>query len=132
MGRKSKKELVREVEETGQFSKDVAKLARACIRSYFKSKSVPKPAGLYSRHSVQTLLRTDFENGFDYAHNHLLNRLSPPPDWNEPTVSWQVYCLLKLLEDMRAHSVPRQFQPGMTLLFFKFCKGCEIPDPPPL
>ena len=132
MGRKSKQELAREIEEVSLFRKDVANLAKQCIRNYFKSKYVLNTDDLFSTHSIQTLLRTDFERGFDYAHSHLLCRLSVPPDWNDPTLSWQVFCLLKLLEEMRSLDIPTMFHPGMILLFFKFCKGWEIPDPPPL
>ena len=132
MGRKSKKELAKEVEEIGQHREDVAQLAKECIQKYFRSKNVVIDEDICSTHSIQTLLRTDYEMGIEYAHNHLLSKLRKPTNWNDPTLSWQVFCLLKLLEDMRQLEIPRAFQPGMTLLFFKFCKGWQIPDPPPL
>lgn len=128
MGRKSKEELAREFETSQYFREEIVKYARNCIEKYFEHKEVNDRASLNSEESVRLLMKANYENGFEYAHKHLLPKIKRPAKWREPTMKWEVYCLLKILEDMRFYNVPKVFQPGMTLLFFKYCKGMEIPS----
>jgi hypothetical protein len=91
---------------------------------------IPKEE-LYSENSCKTVLRTPFDDEtFNFIHDECLT-LIPAKDWyKETTVPWTVHYLLGLLNELKSLQIPKEFQPGFLLLYFKFCKGFTIPPPP--
>lgn len=122
--------------EKGEFSGDLKKLAEDSIRSFFGNKNwfcggpIPE-SELHSDWAVKTVLRTHFDDSaFDHIHNECLNRIPADPNYNDPSVPWSVHTLLGLLADLKSRGISKDFQPGLLLLYFKFCKGFKIPPPP--
>jgi hypothetical protein len=122
--------------EKGLHAKDIGEFAQDCILAYFKDKDwfcggpIPQRE-LTAETSIKTVLRTRFDDRcFNFIHEECLPTIPNLTDWSQVGVSWEVHCLLELLEDMRACWIPKEFQPGMVLLYFKFCKGVKILPPP--
>lgn len=122
--------------ETSIYSEDLEDLAKSSIETFFSDKkmfcggAIPQ-IELFSDLSIKTVLRNQFDDRvFDYIHNHCLTKVPPPADFKRNTVSWSVRYLISLLDDLKKKSLPKDFQPGLLLLFFKFCKGFSIPAPP--
>jgi hypothetical protein len=132
MGRKSRKDIIAE----GQGSVDWDAIARECIRVYFSNKSWfcggPIPSSeLYSKHSIQTVLLTRFDDQWEeVVHGQCLPRIKNNKNEQFGNLSWEIHCLLEILKEMGSLWVPPEFRPGMTLLYFKFCKGVAIPNTP--
>ena len=119
--------------EIDDFYEDRKKSAEESLIEFFRRKNlVVSRSMILSDYAISTVLNTDYDFGFDYAHRHLLSRVPCNPRYNEPSLRWQVHVLLKLLADMRSKGIPKIHHPGLTLLFFHFCEGFPIPDPPPL
>jgi hypothetical protein len=115
------------------FPDDDKDSAKDSLKMFFRDKRVVVPRDMIlSDRAVSTVINTPFEEGFDYAHEHLLPRIPRDPNYYEPTMKWEVHNLLKLLANMRSLEIPKTHHPGLTLLYFHFCKGWDIPDPPPL
>ena len=117
--------------DDGQFEKglhapDLRNLAIECLETYFEGKSWfiggPVPSCEYlSDNSIKMLLRTKFDDKtFMFIHQHCLPKISQPDNYTEPTVPWTVSFLIGLLADMKRLGVPKDFQPGLLLLHFKF------------
>jgi hypothetical protein len=116
-----------------EFYDDLKKSAKKSLKVYFRDKDLVVPRSkITSDFAISTLLTTDFGKGFDYAHEHLLPQIPRDPNYTEPSMKWEVYFLLKMLSEMRARNIPKVHQSGLTLLYFHFCKGWEIPEPVPL
>lgn len=64
---------------------------------------------------------------FDFIHNECLTLIPKKKGYKDQTVPWTVHCLIKILDDIKSHQVPKQFHSGMILLYFKLCYGVEIP-----
>lgn len=124
--------------EKGCHAIDLDRLARESIRIFFADKKnffgVPlSPLDLYSDFSIKTVLRTPFDDAtFDFIHAHCLTYIPVDPRYTKKAIPFSVYYLLKLLKDMRKKNLPKDFQPGLCLLFFKYCKGLPVPAPPVL
>lgn len=115
---------------------DVQKAAADCIRRYFKDRpyfcggKIPV-CEIESDLNVKVVRRNIFdERCFDFVHEHCLPLIPVDPDYDEPTIPWSVHNLLLVLEEMRSFHIPKEFQPGMVLLYFKLCMGVDIPSPP--
>ncbi len=137
MPRKPRRDNLEEMYDKGDHTADIQKQMDDCIRFFFKDKSyfcggrVPE-CELLSEFSKQTL-RTQFDDRcFDFLHERCLPLIPVDPEYNEPTVPWTVHCLLGLLNDLKKRDIPKEYQPGLLLLYFKFCKGVEILPPPVL
>lgn len=122
--------------EKGENAPRLKKRAEESILDFFEGKSlycggtIPKRM-LLSDHSVKTLLRNELDDRvFDYIHENCLSRMRPDPEYSDPSVPWSIHFLLQLLYDMQARELPKDYFPGLLLLYFKFCHGIEIPDPP--
>lgn len=122
--------------EKGDFAVDLNKLSKEAISNFFGNKSwycggpIPK-SELESDWAVKTVLRTHFDDAaFDYIHDKCLTKIPESAGYNDPSVPWTVHTLLGLLDEIRGYGVSKDFQPGLLLLYFKFCKGIEIPPPP--
>jgi hypothetical protein len=117
-------------------SLDVKKLAKSSIEDYFKTKNwfaggpIPKQE-LLSDQSIKTVLNTPFDDStFTFIHENCLVKIPQPSSYTEPSLPWTVEFLLELLREMKSLGLPKDFQPGLVLLYFKFCRGMAIPNPP--
>lgn len=111
---------------------DARAIVSGCIKNFFAYKSGPDggplpPRELGSEASVRTVMLTPFDDDtFELIHERCLPSV-PRQDWyRETTVSWGVHVLLGLLDEMKSLGIPKEFQPGMLLLYFKFCNGVDI------
>lgn len=136
MSRKPKRETTENPYDKGEHVEDLRKFAKECIHSYFKNKayfcggSIPD-CEINSEFAEQTVLQTQFDDRcFDFIHEECLPVFPPDPSYSDTTVPWTVHCLLGLLSEMKAMEIPKEQQPGMLLLYFKFCHAIEIPLPP--
>jgi hypothetical protein len=99
-------------------------------KPYHKGGKMP-PGELFADTSVKTVLRTPFDDeSFDFIHAKCLPHFPRQRWYKDATVPWPVHVLLGLLDELKSHNIPKEFQPGMLYLYFKFCKGVEIPPPP--
>lgn len=135
MPRKSKRDVENPYEK-GSRSVDFRKLAETYIRSFFEDKSwfcggpIPQRE-LLSDFSIKTVLRTQFDRRcFDFIHYECLPLISNTEGFKDNTVTWEVHCLLQLISELKYLGVPKEFQPGLLMLYFKFCKGQKILPPP--
>jgi len=135
MPRKSKKDTENPYEK-GEFAGDYRELAEMYIQLFFLEKSwfcgglIPQ-CELISDSSIQTVLRTQFsEHCFKFIHEECLPRIPNNKGYDDNSIPWEIHYLLNLLEGLRTVGVPKEYQPGLLLLYFKFCKGMKIPPPP--
>jgi len=135
MPRRSKRDMDNPFEK-GVHSVDFRKLAQMCILDFFKEKSwfcggsIPERE-LLSDFSVTTVLRTQFDDRcFGFLHSECLSHISNTEGYDNVSLSWEIHCLLQLIKGLKAKGIAKEFQPGMLLLYFKFCKGVKIPPPP--
>ena len=124
--------------ETGDHAADMRKLAKESIRVFFKEKSsfyggkVPRKE-LYSDHSIKTLMRNRLdERCLNFIHEHCLPLIPFDDNYDDTSIPWSVHCLIKLLKDMGSRQLPKDYFAGLLLLYFKFCYGVKILDPPEL
>lgn len=136
MSRKPKREIIDDAFEKMEYVEDLREFASDCIQLFFKNKknscgdSIPD-SEKSSEFAVQTVLKTQFDDRcFDFIHEFCLPVIPVDPKYSESTVPWSVHCLLGLLAEMRSMEIPKEQQPGMLLLYFKFCHSVEIPLPP--
>lgn len=136
MSRKPRRETIDNPYDKGEHIEDLRKFADDCIQMFFKNKEYfcggPIPAcETKTEFAQKTVLQTQFDDRcFDFIHDHCLSVFPVDPTYEEPTVPWSVHCLLGLLAEMKAMEIPKEQQPGMLLLYFKFCHAIEIPPPP--
>lgn len=131
MPKKSKLEQEGAVFETEDYYFFAADLINRYLgeKGYFIGGPIPKNQ-LLSIRSIQTVLRTDFDFGVQYVHDCCIPKLKKDPAYNDNTVPWEVDYMLKMLYELGDLEVPKQFRGGLMLLYFKFCKGYAIPNPP--
>ena len=121
--------------EKGCHAPDLRKMALEGIKNYFADKSwfiggpIPE-CELLTDLSIDTVLKTPFNGDtFDFIHNECLKKVPQPKSFVDQGVPWTVSFLIKMLSDMKKLGLPKDFQPGFALLYFKFCKGVKIPLP---
>lgn len=136
MPRRAKKDVEHNPLEKGFHAGDIKKFVELCLQAYFAKRKwfcggpIPE-SELYSDFSFRTVLRTQFDDQWEHVvHNQCLVWIQRDPSYQSATLSWPVYCLLGILAEMRAMGIPKEFQPGMVYLYFKFCKGVKVPPPP--
>jgi hypothetical protein len=136
MPRKAKRVCEDNLLEKGLHVLDLRNLAIECIKAFLAQKQSYEGRPLSSEElitddNIKTVLRTQFDDEtFLFIHNKCLSRI-PQPDWyKESTVPWNVHYLLGLLQELKYLKLPKDFQPGLLLLYFKYCKGFDIPPPP--
>lgn len=130
------KRTCEEVEfEKGCHAPDLRKMALEGIKSFFADKSwfvggpIPE-CELLSDLSIDTVLKTPFDGDiFNFIHEECLKKVPQPKSFIDEGVPWTVSFLIKMFSDMKKLGLPKDFQPGFTLLYFKFCKGVKIPEP---
>jgi len=129
MGRKSRKDLIAE----GCGSIDWEIVARECIKVYFSNKKWfcggPIPSSeLYSPHAIQTVLKTRFDDQWEeHVHGTCLPKIKNKKKPDLGNLTWEIHCLLKILEEMGRMWIPPEFRPGLTVLYFKICMGVPAP-----
>jgi hypothetical protein len=118
--------------EKGTFAPDVKEFVRKTLKSFFEfkegydQKPIPEHH-LFSDESFRTVLRTPFDdNTFLFIHKNCLAKIPKQKWYRDTTVSWQVHYLIGLINDLKSLHVPKEFQAGLILLFFKFCKGLDV------
>ena len=121
--------------ENGDHASDIQKDAFACISLYFKGKSWfcggPIPSRiLLSEDSVKVVLRTSWNDQWEhFVHEKCLPTIPEPIDYDEGVhLPWSVRYLIDLIYSMGKVSIPKEWRPGMVLLYFKFCKGINVPQ----
>lgn len=136
MPRRAKRDCENNPLEKGQHAPDLRELARLSLKAFLQSKthhsggSIPEKE-LFSDASFKTVLRTPFDDKtFHYIHDKCLPTIPKQKWYKDATVPWTVHVLLGLLAELKMLQIPKEIQPGLLLLYFKFCKGCEIPPPP--
>lgn len=129
MSRKSRRDIIKD----GSSGIDWEAAAKDCINLYFSNKQwfcggpIPKRL-LLSDFCLKTVLRTQFDDTWEYyVHNTCLPVIPNRECKDLGNLTWEVYSLLQILDEMGKMWIPKEFRPGMTLLYFKFCKGVEIP-----
>lgn len=136
MPRRPKRNCEENPYEKGVHSVDLKELASHSLDSFFKTKSwfvggpIPKK-DLFSDDSIKTVLRTPFDDKtFTFLHEECLVKVPQASWYTETSVPWTVAFLIQLINEMKSLGLPKDFQPGLLLLYFKFCKGIKIPPPP--
>lgn len=136
MPRKAKRDTEENPLEKGVHADDVKDSAVQCIRRFFCGRKSLDGRDvclkeLITDENVKRVLRTQFDDQtFDHIHNHCLPTIPKSRKYHDPTLTWEVHCLLRLLGRMRKLRIPKEFQPGLLLLYFKHCRSLEIPPLP--
>lgn len=82
---------------------------------------------LITDQNIHLVISTPFDDPtFDFIHEECLSKLSKPKNYRNTNISWPVYKLLELLGNLKDCNIIKEHQPGMLLLYFKFCLGVEI------
>lgn len=137
MPRRPRRDSIENPYEKGSHVADMRLLAIESIRIFFNNKKyfcggkIPE-SQLYSEHSIKTLLRTQLDDRcLSFLHDECLSHIPEDPNYKEDgTVTWQVHCLLNLLYELASYQLPKDYFGGLLLLYFKFCYGIKILDPP--
>lgn len=136
MPRRAKRNCEDNPFEKGSHAPDLRELAVACLRSFLKPKNLHTGGlmldrVLFTEDNIKVVLRTQFDDEtFEYIHDKCLSRIPQQRWYRDLTVPWSVHCLLGLLTELKSLLVPKEFQPGLLMLYFKLCKGFDIPPPP--
>ena len=136
MPRRSKRDCKENPMEKGLHAEDLKEFVRIGLEKFlggklgYDDKPIPEKQ-LYSEDSYRVILRTPFDDEtFHFIHKHCLSKIPKQPWYKENTVPWGVHYLIGLLNELKSHQIPKEFQPGFLLLYFKFCKGFAIPPTP--
>lgn len=136
MSRRAKRDCGEYSLDKGEFAADLKKSAEEAVQDFFRNKSwycggpIPEEE-LESDRVIQTVMRTQFDDAaFDYIHNRCLVKIPEDPLYSDPSVPWTVHTLLGLITELKALGIAKDLQPGLLLLYFKLCRGVEIPPPP--
>lgn len=122
--------------EKSLFTSDLKQLARHSIQIFLQHKRHFTDRGLtldelLTDDNVKIVRRTPFDDPtFLFIHDRCLSQIKASPDYRDNTVPWSVHFLLGLLTDLKSLQLPKDFQPGLILLYFKYCQGFEIPPIP--
>jgi len=136
MSRKPCRDAVDDSLEKGEYVDDIRKFSNNLTKLFFKGRrhfnggAIPQ-IEIISEFAQKTVLQTQFDDRcFDFLHEYCLPLIPVNPEYDEPTVTWTVHALINLLSELKRLDIPKEFQPGLLLLYFKFCYGVEIPPPP--
>lgn len=136
MSRRPKRTCEEPLINKGSYGIDLRNAVLDNIKDFFETKSwfvggpIPE-CELLADSGVDLVLRTPFnEETFQFIHEKCLPRVPCPRNFIDQGVPWSVTFLIKLLNEMKSYNIPKDFQPGFVLLFFKLCKGVNVPAPP--
>jgi len=96
-------------------------------KQYFCGGSIPHTL-LYSQESVDLVLKTPFNQGVHYCQEVIVPQLPKPEKEIVSGVDWDIFLMLELIQDAKTAKVPIDYQAGLILLYFKFCRGCSMVD----
>lgn len=136
MSRKSCRDSADNPYEKGEHAVDMRNLAVDSIRIFFKNKKSQSGGEisqhkLISEHSVLMLLRTQLDDRcLDFLHDNCLSLIPVDPEYDDNSVPWTVHCLLGLLKELAFYQLPKDYFGGLLMLYFKFCYGVKVLDPP--
>lgn len=136
MSRKRRKDSEENPFEKGEHAVDMRQLAIDSLQSFFKNKKLHSGGEipqyqLLSEYSILMLLRTQLDDRcLDFIHEECLPLIPVDPNYNEVSVPWTVYSLLCLLRELASHQLPKDYFAGLLMLYFKFCYGVKVLDPP--
>jgi hypothetical protein len=122
--------------ENGVHATDIQDAAIRHITVFFQDKAwycggkIPRH-DLFSDSSIRTVLRTQFDSNWEACvHHKCLSTVPVDHTYRlEAHLPWTVRYLIDLIYSMGLLSIPKEFRPGMVLLYFKFCKGVKIIPP---
>lgn len=136
MSRRPKRTCEEPFINKGSYGKDLRNAVLENIKDFFESKSwfvggpIPE-CELLADINIDLVLRTPFDEFvFNFIHQNCLPKVAVPKDFVDQGVPWTVTFLIKILNEMKSYNIPKDFQPGFVLLFFKLCKGVNVPLPP--
>lgn len=136
MARKLRKVQEERTLDKSEFCPDFEKSAAEYIHVFFHSLKSPDgkrflKSELLDDVNIRTVMKTQFDdNCFDFIHSECLPLIPNSVGYHNRTVPWTVHCLLGLIYLFGEFGIPKEFQPGMLLLYFKLCFGVRIPPPP--
>jgi hypothetical protein len=136
MSRKPCRDTLDDDLQKGEYVEDLRVFADKCICMFFKNKTDSsgrriKEHDILTEFANKTVLYTQFDDRcFDFLHEVCLPLIPVNSMYNELAMPWTVHSLIGLLGDLKKIEVPKEFQPGLLLLYFKFCYGVVIPPPP--
>lgn len=131
-----------EVSELDIDFEGMKKWAGECIEKFFADKRFhcggPIPQNLLvTPENVMTVMGTSSEacSQFEDKYIYPLLKIEKDQMHDQHTYScrgvpFQVHYTLRLIQNLRDKDIPKRFQFGMILLYYKLCKGFKIPDPP--
>lgn len=127
-------------EETILTKQELAQWAMEYILLFFSDKKfycggpIPRCEMLMKK-NVEAVINVNYEFGFKFAYRYLFPCLKVEKDQifkrshYHGELPFHVYYCLKLLKDMKGKGIPKLFHPGLVLLYFQFCKGCNFEVP---
>ena len=133
MSKNFSKDCLEEDFQKGEYAEDLQKFADNCIGLFFKNKvhesgRLLEDSELFTDFTQKTVLYTQFDDYcFDFIHEVCLPLIPVDPSYKEKTVTWPVHCLIGLLNEIKKINIPKDFQPGLLLLYFKFYYDVDIP-----
>ncbi len=129
---KQDKKEKQEKQDKGEFTLDLRQLALYSIKFFLEDKKDQFNEKLdinrlLTNDNVKIVLRTQFDDDtFLFIHDNCLSKIPKDQNYRDNSVPWNVHYLLGLLADLKMRQLPKEFQPGLILLYFKYCKGLEI------
>lgn len=113
-------------------------VALQCLRNHFEDKSmhcggrIPQTQ-LLSEKNVSLLVDMDFGLGVDACYAVLANRPShiithifgTPGSKRAP---WDIDFMVQKIDELKLEQVPKQFQPGIILIYLRYCLGYKWPS----
>lgn len=134
----ARKPKIKRTDDKNAFVSDIRSEAVRYIRMYFNGRrrldgSTVQVANVMDDKSINIVTRSGFDNRtFDFIHEFCLPTIKRNADYKNMTVPWTVHCLLKIIRELCSLGIPKEFQPGMILLYFRECRDIDIPPPPVL
>lgn len=129
----SKNQIDEHDDQTEEHTEDIRMVAKNYIQEFFLNKSwhcggkIPQ-RDLLSEASIDTVILSKFcKQWEDFVHIKCLTKIPTDPNYKDETLlPWAVRYLIDLLSSMGACSIPKEFRPGMVVLYFRFCKGISV------
>lgn len=129
MPKRAKRDCDENPLENGCYAVDLNYLARDCMRRFLSGRKMVSgkritEEDLFTVENIKLLLRTPFDDPtFRFIHERCLPVIPVRAAYTRKSVPWTVFCLIRILKRMQQLAIPKEFQPGLLLLYFKLCKG---------
>jgi hypothetical protein len=131
-----------DIKELGVDLEELKASARLSIEEFFSDKLFhcggPIPECLLlSDDSVMTVLGTTVDAWRKWEEEKIYpllrierDQINERTSYHNRSVSFNVHYTLRLIDNLRDHGIPKHHRFGMMLLYYKFCKGFQIPPAP--